>query len=71
MAMVLVAFMSIIGCVIIGFVFGWKLTLLTVFVSLPIMMGQFKPPISADGMLKQDIQVVPSSDCGSRSNLRG
>jgi ABC-type multidrug transport system fused ATPase/permease subunit len=44
MAMVLTAFMSIIGCVIIGFVFGWKLTLLTVFVSLPIMMGKFKYP---------------------------
>lgn len=39
MAMVLTALLSIIGCIIIGFTFGWRLTLLTVFVSLPIMMG--------------------------------
>lgn len=39
MAMVFTAFLSLIGAIIIGFVFGWKLTLLTVFVSLPIVMG--------------------------------
>lgn len=44
MAMVYIAILSLIGCVIIGFCFGWKLTLLTVFVSLPIIMtaGYFR-----------------------------
>lgn len=38
MAMVYIALFSILGCIIIGFVFGWKLTLLTVFVAMPIIM---------------------------------
>lgn len=44
MAMVYIALLSLLGCVIIGFCFGWKLTLLTVFVSLPIIMtaGYFR-----------------------------
>ena len=42
MAMVLQAIFSLIGCISIGFAFGWKLTLLAVFVSLPIIMvGSF------------------------------
>ncbi|KAG0651011.1 abc transporter BEA3 [Hyphodiscus hymeniophilus] len=39
MAMVLQAIFSLIGCVIIAFYFGWKLTLVAVFVALPIVMG--------------------------------
>ncbi|KAF4636377.1 hypothetical protein G7Y89_g1707 [Cudoniella acicularis] len=39
MAMVYIAILSLLGCIIIGFVFGWKLTLLTVFVSMPIIMS--------------------------------
>ncbi|TVY41689.1 ABC transporter [Lachnellula occidentalis] len=38
MAMVYIAIMSMIGCVIIGFYFGWKLTILAVCVAMPIMM---------------------------------
>lgn len=38
MAMVWNALLSLTGCIIIGFCFGWKLTLLTVFVSMPIVM---------------------------------
>jgi ATP-binding cassette subfamily B (MDR/TAP) protein 1 len=39
MAMVLQAVFSLIGCIIIAFYFGWKLTLLAVFVALPLIMG--------------------------------
>jgi ATP-binding cassette subfamily B (MDR/TAP) protein 1 len=44
MAMVYVALLSLLGCIIIAFVYGWKLTLLTVFVSMPIIMiaGYFR-----------------------------
>ncbi|KAL5326565.1 hypothetical protein ACEPPN_004252 [Leptodophora sp. 'Broadleaf-Isolate-01'] len=38
MAMVFQSIFSIIGCIIIAFVFGWKLTLVAVFVALPIIM---------------------------------
>lgn len=39
MAMVLTATLSLTGCIIIGFCFGWKLTLLSMFVALPLVMG--------------------------------
>ncbi|TAQ89536.1 hypothetical protein B7494_g2142 [Chlorociboria aeruginascens] len=39
MGMVYVAIFNIMGCVIIGFVFGWKLTILVTFVSLPIIVA--------------------------------
>jgi ATP-binding cassette subfamily B (MDR/TAP) protein 1 len=39
MAMVLQAIFSLTGCIIIAFYFGWKLTVLAVFVALPIIMA--------------------------------
>lgn len=39
MGMVYIAFLSIIGCIIIAFVFGWKLTVLAVFVALPVLLA--------------------------------
>jgi len=39
MALVYTAMLSLLGCITIGFVFGWKLTLLTVFVTMPILLG--------------------------------
>lgn len=39
MAMVLQAIFSLIGCIAIGFNFGWKLTLLATLVALPIIMA--------------------------------
>ncbi|KUJ22548.1 P-loop containing nucleoside triphosphate hydrolase protein [Mollisia scopiformis] len=39
MAMVVVAVLGLSGCIIIAFVFGWKLSLLAVFVTMPIMLG--------------------------------
>lgn len=39
MALVYTAMLSLLGCIIIGFVIGWKLTLLTVFVTMPILLG--------------------------------
>ncbi len=38
MAMVVVAVLGVLGCIIIAFVFGWKLTLVTVLVAMPIML---------------------------------
>ncbi|CAD6441632.1 6175a0f8-118b-4c5d-b66e-b6f1a58887c9 [Sclerotinia trifoliorum] len=38
MAMVLTALCNIAGCIIIAFVFGWKLTCVVAFVALPIMI---------------------------------
>lgn len=38
MAMIFQSIFSLIGCIIIAFVFGWKLTLVAVFVALPIIM---------------------------------
>lgn len=37
--MVYVAVLSLIGCIIIGFVYGWKLTLVTVFVAMPVIVS--------------------------------
>ena len=39
MAMALQAIFGLVGCVIIAFCFGWKLTLVAVFVALPIIMS--------------------------------
>ena len=39
MGMVYIAFLSLVGCIIIGFTFGWKLTVLTVFVALPVLLS--------------------------------
>jgi ABC-type multidrug transport system fused ATPase/permease subunit len=39
MAMVLQAIFSLVGCISIGFAFGWKLTLLATFVALPLIMA--------------------------------
>lgn len=39
MALPLVAVFSISGCVIISFVFGWKLTLVTFFATLPVILA--------------------------------
>ncbi|TVY82673.1 ABC transporter BEA3 [Lachnellula suecica] len=42
MALVVVGALSMVGCVIIGFVFGWKLTLLATGVAMPIIIiGSF------------------------------
>ncbi|CZS91522.1 probable leptomycin B resistance protein pmd1 [Rhynchosporium agropyri] len=38
MAMVLTAALSLVGCIIIGFIFGWKLTMVTVFVAMPVIL---------------------------------
>jgi len=38
MAMVLVAIFSLFGCMIVAFVFGWKLTLVSTFSSIPIIL---------------------------------
>ncbi|KAH6709484.1 P-loop containing nucleoside triphosphate hydrolase protein [Leptodontidium sp. MPI-SDFR-AT-0119] len=38
MAMVFTAALSLVGCIIIGFIYGWKLTLVTVFVAMPVIM---------------------------------
>ncbi|CZT49091.1 probable leptomycin B resistance protein pmd1 [Rhynchosporium secalis] len=38
MAMVLIAALSLVGCIIIAFNYGWKLTLVTVFVTTPVLM---------------------------------
>jgi ATP-binding cassette subfamily B (MDR/TAP) protein 1 len=38
MAMVLTAIFNITGCVIIGFVFAWKLCIVVTFVALPILL---------------------------------
>jgi ATP-binding cassette subfamily B (MDR/TAP) protein 1 len=38
MALVYTAILSLVGCIIIGLVFGWKLTLLTTFVAMPITL---------------------------------
>ncbi len=54
MAMVYIALGSVVGCIIIGFVFGWKLTVLTVFVAMPIIMTsgffRIKYEIQFEGM---------------------
>lgn len=39
MAMVLVAVLGLTGCVIIAFTFGWKLSLVVVFVTMPILLS--------------------------------
>lgn len=39
MALPLVAIFNILGCVILSFVFGWKLTLVVLFSALPVIMG--------------------------------
>ncbi len=39
MALVYTACLSLIGCIIIAFIFGWKLTLLTTFVAMPIILA--------------------------------
>jgi len=39
MALVYTAVFSIVGCIIIGFVFGWRLTLLVVFTAMPLIMA--------------------------------
>jgi ATP-binding cassette subfamily B (MDR/TAP) protein 1 len=39
MALVYTAMLSLLGCIIIGFVIGWKLTLVTVLVTMPILLG--------------------------------
>ena len=39
MALVYTAILSLVGCIIIAFIFGWKLTLLTTFVAMPIILA--------------------------------
>lgn len=39
MGMVCIAFISLVGCIILAFVFGWKLTILAVFVAMPLLLG--------------------------------
>lgn len=39
MAMVFTAALSLVGCIIIGFIYGWKLTLVTVFVAMPVIVS--------------------------------
>lgn len=43
MAMVFTAALSLIGCIIIGFIYGWKLTLVTVFVAMPVIVSILQP----------------------------
>jgi ABC-type multidrug transport system fused ATPase/permease subunit len=38
-ALVYTAILSLVGCIIIAFIFGWKLTVLTVFVAMPIILA--------------------------------
>ena len=37
--MILIACLSLVGCSILGFIYGWKLTILTVCVVCPIVLG--------------------------------
>jgi ATP-binding cassette subfamily B (MDR/TAP) protein 1 len=37
MAMVLIAAFSVIGCISIAYAFGWKLTLVAMFATMPII----------------------------------
>lgn len=39
MGMVCIAFASLVGCIILAFIFGWKLTILAVFVAMPLLLG--------------------------------
>lgn len=39
MGIVCVAALSLLGCTILGFVLGWKLTILAVFVATPLLIG--------------------------------
>ncbi|RDW67692.1 ABC transporter transmembrane region-containing protein [Coleophoma cylindrospora] len=39
MALVYIAIFNVLGCVILAYYFGWKLTLLTFFVSMPIILS--------------------------------
>ena len=39
MAFVIISFFNVVGCLIISFVFGWKLTVVTVLTSMPIILG--------------------------------
>lgn len=38
MAMLLVAIFTMVGCMVLGFVFGWKLTLVSTFSTIPIIL---------------------------------
>ena len=42
--MILIAFLNLIGCSITGFIFGWKLTIVTLFVVCPLVIfaGYFR-----------------------------
>lgn len=39
MAIVLISIFNVVGCIAISFYFGWKLTLLTVLTSMPIILA--------------------------------
>ncbi len=39
MAFVIISVLNVIGCLTISFVFGWKLTVVTVITSMPIILG--------------------------------
>lgn len=39
MAMVYIAVFSLLGCIIIAFDYGWKLTLVALFVAAPLVSG--------------------------------
>jgi ATP-binding cassette subfamily B (MDR/TAP) protein 1 len=39
MGMVCVAALSLLGCIILGFTLGWRLTILAVFVATPLLIG--------------------------------
>jgi ATP-binding cassette, subfamily B (MDR/TAP), member 1 len=41
MAMVFISVFTVLGCTIIAFCFGWKMTLLTVFVAMPIILTAY------------------------------
>ena len=41
MAMVYISVFNVLGCIIIAFCFGWKLTLLTVLVAMPIILTAY------------------------------
>ncbi|KAH7417080.1 P-loop containing nucleoside triphosphate hydrolase protein [Cadophora sp. MPI-SDFR-AT-0126] len=48
MAMVFTAALSLVGCIIIGFIYGWKLTLVTVFVAMPVIFEALNQAVFAE-----------------------
>ena len=58
MGMVLVSFLSLAGCIIIAFVFGWRLTVLTVFVAMPLLLSTGYYRLSYEVQFEKTNQAV-------------